>query len=80
MTENISAFVLISMVDHFITLHSIFQIKGVEKLYEVSGQYDAIAIINTPIIEFHRTLKKIKRLQGVTAANSILILNEVRYD
>lgn len=78
MSENIRVIISISICEPFFTLENISKIKGVQKLYVVSGQYDAIAIIGVSIDELNNTINEIKRVKGVTATNSILILHEVK--
>lgn len=75
---NIRVIVSISLCNVFFTLDNIKTIVGVEKLYEVSGQYDAIAMISIPMNELNHTIDEIKRIKGVTATNTILILKEIK--
>lgn len=77
MIENIKAFISISMCDPSQTLVNIREIEGIQKLYEVSGRYDAIAVIDAPIDELNNTINRVKNVKGVTAINSIIILKEI---
>jgi len=51
------------------------KIGGVSHLYEVTGDYDIIAILSTTTIEeLNRTLEKIRLTEGVIRTNTSLVL------
>ena len=50
-------------------------IDGVSHLYEVTGEYDIIAVLSTTTIEeLNRTLEKIRLTEGVIRTNTSLVL------
>ncbi len=77
MTENIKAIISIKIGSDFFTLQNIINLKSVDQLYEVSGKYDALAIISVPIDSLNDILDGIKHIKGVTATNTILVLKEL---
>ena len=79
MTELFKAIVSIKISNDFITLQNIIQLDAVDSLYEVSGQYDAIAIISIPINQLNETIDKIKHIKGVASTSTVLVLKEIEY-
>jgi len=77
MIEYFRAIVSIIIREPFFTLDNIIKLEQVDKLYEVSGKYDAIAILRLPIDELNDTLDKIKHIKGVDATSTIIVLNEI---
>lgn len=77
MSQEIKAIVSITIDHSFFTLENIIDIESVEKLYEVSGNYDAVAILVTSMDKLNETIDKIKHIKGVAATNTSLVLNEV---
>lgn len=54
-------------------------LKGVERVYEVTGQYDALAIISLEsIAELNRCIEEIRKIQGVRDTNTAMILRVVK--
>lgn len=77
MIEYFKAIVSITIGEQFFTLQNIIDLEQVESLYEVSGKYDAIAIIRLPIDELNNTIDTIKHIRGVTATSTVLVLKDV---
>lgn len=78
MTELFKAIVSIKTSNDFFTLQNIIQLDAVIQLYEVSGQYDAIAIIEIPINQLNEIIDKIKYVKGVASTNTVLVLKEIK--
>jgi DNA-binding Lrp family transcriptional regulator len=53
----------------------------VTDLYEVTGEYDLVALIQTDSInEFRRLTHKIQRIEGIRGTNSMVIIHTLRKD
>jgi len=78
LTELFKAIVSIKTSNDFFTLQNIIQLDAVIQLYEVSGQYDAIAIIEIPINQLNEIIDKIKYVKGVASTNTVLVLKEIK--
>lgn len=53
------------------------KIRGVEVVYEVTGQYDAAAIISTlNVAEVNRCIEEIRTVRGVVNTNTLIILRQ----
>lgn len=54
-------------------------LKGVEVVYEITGQYDIAVIISAPnIAEINKCIDDIRKVNGVANTNSIIILRVLR--
>lgn len=54
-------------------------LKGVEVVYEITGEYDVAGVISGPnIAEINRTVDEIRRIEGVTNTNTLIILRTIR--
>ena len=54
-------------------------IEGVEVIYEITGQYDIAAILSaTNISNINSCIDEIRRIDGVSDSNTIIILRELR--
>lgn len=57
------------------------RIPEVADLYEVTGEYDLVALIQTDsITEFRRLTHKIQRIEGIRGTNSMVIIHTLRKD
>ena len=55
------------------------KVKGVDVVYEITGQYDIAVIISAPnIAEINRCIDDIRRVQGVGNTNTVIILRALR--
>ena len=55
------------------------ELKGVETVYEITGQYDIAVIISAPnIAEINRCIDEIRRIEGVGNTNTVIILRALR--
>lgn len=51
------------------------QIPNVETIYEVSGEYDIVAVIGgTNVIEVNECIEKIRRVEGIMKTNTMIVL------
>ncbi len=52
------------------------KIKFIEKIYEVTGQYDIVAYISAfNIAEVNQAIEEIRKVKGVSQTNTMIILN-----
>jgi DNA-binding Lrp family transcriptional regulator len=76
--EGAEAIILISLNPSFPTskISSILmKIPNVENVYEVTGQYDIVALVSAMnIAEVNECIEKIRRVEGVTNTNTMIIL------
>jgi len=57
--------------------HAVRSINGVEKVYEVTGVYDVVAIISSSnISEVNRCIDELRRVRGVRSTNTMMVLRE----
>ena len=53
-------------------------LSGVQKVYEITGQYDIAVLITAPnIAEVNRCIDDIRKSEGVATTNTIIILREI---
>jgi len=78
LTEGAEAIILISLNPSFPTSEIsdiLMKIPNVENVYEVTGQYDIVAIVSAMnIAEVNECIEKIRRVEGVTNTNTMVIL------
>ena len=78
LTEGAEALILISLNPSFPTSEIsdiLMKIPNVENVYEVTGQYDIVAIVSAMnIAEVNECIEKIRRVEGVTNTNTMIIL------
>jgi len=54
------------------------QIPNVETIYEVTGEYDIIAVINgMNVVEVNECIEKIRRVEGITKTNTMIVLRNI---
>ena len=57
------------------------KLPEVADLFEVTGEYDLVALIQTDsIVEFRRLTHKIQRIEGIRGTNSMVIIHTLRKD
>jgi Lrp/AsnC family transcriptional regulator for asnA, asnC and gidA len=50
-------------------------LKGVEIVYEITGQYDIAAIVSaSSIAEINKCIDEVRRIEGVDDTNTVIIL------
>lgn len=53
------------------------RLEGVQAVYEVSGQYDIVAVIEGRDISFlNNCIDEIRKLEGVESTNTLIVLRE----
>ncbi|MCS6767577.1 MAG: HTH-type transcriptional regulator LysM [Candidatus Nitrosocaldus sp.] len=81
MSNRTSAITLVSVkpsVDTARVSERLKALKGVETVYEITGQYDIAAIISAPSIgEINKCIDDVRRIDGVDDTNTVIILRTV---
>jgi DNA-binding Lrp family transcriptional regulator len=55
------------------------QMKGVDVVYEITGQYDIAVILSAPsIAEINACIDDVRRIDGVANTNTLIILRTLR--
>ena len=53
-------------------------LDGVKTVYEITGQYDIVTIINAPTIaEINRSIDALRKTPGISDTNTVIILRKV---
>jgi len=53
-------------------------ISNVETIYEVTGEYDIIAVISgMNVVEVNECIEKIRRVEGITKTNTMIVLRNI---
>ena len=53
-------------------------LKGVDIVYEITGQYDIVAIVSAPTIaEINKSIDEVRRINGVDDTNTVIILRTI---
>jgi DNA-binding Lrp family transcriptional regulator len=51
------------------------EIENVETIYEVTGEYDIVAVINgMNVVEVNECIEKIRRVKGIRKTNTMIVL------
>lgn len=54
------------------------EISGVEKVFEVTGVYDVVAIISSSTIsDVNKCIDELRRIKGVRSTNTMMVLKEL---
>ncbi|MCS7140717.1 MAG: HTH-type transcriptional regulator LysM [Candidatus Nitrosocaldus sp.] len=81
MSNRTSAITLVSVkpsIDTARVSERLKALKGVETVYEITGQYDIAAIISAPSIgEINKCIDDVRRIDGVDDTNTVIILRTV---
>jgi len=57
----------------------LLKMNGVNSIYEITGQYDiAVVLIGSNIADINRCIDDIRRLDGVSNTNTVIILKTLR--
>ena len=52
-------------------------ISGVERVYEVTGVYDIVAVISSPdISEVNKCIDELRKVKGIRSTNTMMVLRE----
>jgi DNA-binding Lrp family transcriptional regulator len=56
----------------------IHEIPNVETTYEVTGEYDIVAVIGgMNVVEVNECIEKIRRVEGITKTNTMIVLRSL---
>jgi DNA-binding Lrp family transcriptional regulator len=81
-SDKTSAITLISVsstADTSAVSGRLMKLAGVEVVYEITGQYDIAAIIAAPAIaEINKCIDDIRKIEGVSDTNTVIILKTIR--
>jgi Lrp/AsnC family transcriptional regulator, regulator for asnA, asnC and gidA len=81
-TNRTSAITLISVAstaDSSAVSKDLMNLKGVEIIYEITGQYDVAAIISaSSVIEINRCIDEVRKIEGVSDTNTVIVLKTMR--
>jgi DNA-binding Lrp family transcriptional regulator len=81
-SNKTSAITLISVsstVDTSVVSSNLMKLDGVEVIYEITGQYDIAAIIVAPTIaEVNKYIDDIRKIEGISDTNTVIILKTIR--
>jgi len=81
LTNKTSAITLISVspsIDTSKVSERLKSLKGVDTVYEITGQYDIVAIVSAPTIaEINKSIDEVRRISGVDDTNTVIILRTV---
>lgn len=59
----------------------LLDLPGAEIIYEITGQYDIMAVITAPSIgEINSSIDGLRKVEGITNTNTVIILRKVRRD
>ena len=77
-TEGAEAITLLSTNPAYPTQKvskSIREIPNVETVYEVTGEYDIVAVISgMSVVEVNECIEKIRRVEGIMKTNTMIVL------
>ena len=81
--EKTSAITLISVAsssEASTVTSKLLNLKGVDVVYEITGQYDIAAIISAPAIsEINSYIDEVRKIEGVSDTNTVIILKTLKY-
>lgn len=81
-TNRTSAITLISVAstaDSSAVSTDLMNLKGVEIIYEITGQYDIAAIISaSSVSEINRCIDDVRKIDGVSDTNTVIVLKTMR--
>ena len=81
-SDKTSAITLISVAstaDTSAVSTRMMELSGVKVVYEITGQYDIAAIIAAPaIVDINRCIDDIRKIDGVSDTDTVIILKTIR--
>lgn len=81
-SDKTSAITLVSVsstADTSAVSQRLMKLTGVEVIYEITGQYDIAAIIAAPAIgEINKCIDDIRKIEGVSDTNTVIILKTMK--
>jgi Lrp/AsnC family transcriptional regulator, regulator for asnA, asnC and gidA len=77
-TNTTSAITLISVsstADTSVVSSALMNLKGVAVIYEITGQYDIAAVISaSSVIEINKCIDDVRKIDGVSDTNTVIVL------
>ncbi len=74
-TSAITLISVSSVADTSNVSNQLLKLKGVETVYEITGQYDiATVIVASTILEINSYIDEIRKIDGVSDTNTVIIL------
>lgn len=78
-TSAITLISVTSTADTSVVSSNLMKLSGVEVIYEITGQYDIAAIIVAPTIaEINKYIDDVRKVEGVSDTNTVIILKTMR--
>jgi len=81
LSVGVRALILISVDPQKPTVEisdSVMMLPGVEKIYEVTGEYDVVTVVSSSSIGgLNQTIEEIRVIDGVERTNTIIVLRTV---
>ena len=78
-TSAITLISVASTADSSAVSKDLMNLKGVEIIYEITGQYDIAAIISaSSVIEINRCIDEVRKIEGVSDTNTVIVLKTMR--
>ena len=78
-TSAIALISVASTADSSAVSTDLMNLKGVEIIYEITGQYDIAAIISaSSVIEINRCIDEVRKIEGVSDTNTVIVLKTMR--
>jgi len=81
-SDKTSAITLISVsstADTSAVSSRLMKLPGIEVVYEITGQYDIATIIAAPAIaEINKSIDDIRKIEGVSDTNTVIILKTMK--
>lgn len=78
LSVGVRALIMISVDPQRPTLEisgKVMKLPGVEKIYEVTGEYDVVTVVSSASIEgLNQTIEAIRVIEGVVKTNTIIVL------
>lgn len=78
-TSAITLISVASSADSSAVSTDLMDLKGVEIIYEITGQYDIAAIISaSSVSEINRCIDEVRKIEGVSDTNTVIVLKTMR--
>jgi Lrp/AsnC family transcriptional regulator of lysine biosynthesis len=81
LSVGVRALILISVDPQRPTMEisdKVLELPGVEKIYEVTGEYDVVTVVSSSSIEgLNQTIEEIRVIDGVVKTNTVIVLRTV---
>jgi len=60
-------------------ISKLIKVRGIETIYELTGEYDAVAMIEVPDMhDLNRCIEEIRNIQGIKETNTAIILRQTK--